>query len=105
MSDIESNFNAVDETQFPPGTVRLSDKENESLVLAPQPTSDPNDPLVCSSFLQSLRLTDISSLELVIMAQNYPDDSPLTLRHHGIRLSHRLTTTLVRHEYTARVQL
>lgn len=43
MADVE---NQVDERAFPPGTVRLSDKADTHLILAPQPTSDPNDPLV-----------------------------------------------------------
>lgn len=31
---------------FPPGTVRVEDKLGDYIVLSPQPSSDPNEPLV-----------------------------------------------------------
>lgn len=49
MTDTESNISSLDKTQFPPGTARLADKSDLHLVLSPQPTNDPNDPLNWSS--------------------------------------------------------
>ena len=34
--------------ELAPGTVMLSDRLGEHIVLSPQPSSDPNDPLVCT---------------------------------------------------------
>lgn len=36
---------------FPPGTIRLEDKEGDHIMLSPLPTSDPNDPL--ARFIQA----------------------------------------------------
>jgi hypothetical protein len=48
MADTESQGYGAN-TEFPPGTVRLSDIKLKHVVLSPQPSSDPNSPLV--SFL------------------------------------------------------
>jgi hypothetical protein len=52
MVDNESQSVPVEESvSFPPGTVRLSDLAESHVVLSPQPTSDPNDPLVRHNIL------------------------------------------------------
>lgn len=42
---------------FPPGTVRLQSIDHSNVVLSPQPTSDPNDPLNWSAKRKTLQMT------------------------------------------------
>lgn len=94
MSDSESQ--AIDERKFPPGTVRLSDKADTHLVLSPQPTSDPNDPLVRCRTSNHRNLTPLQ--ELVNMAEDNPNDIALLLCRVRLRLPHSISTSLVQHE-------
>ncbi|OJJ50112.1 hypothetical protein ASPZODRAFT_149519 [Penicilliopsis zonata CBS 506.65] len=43
--------------QFPPGTVRLEDRQNQHLILSPQPTSDPNEPLNWSASRKTVQMS------------------------------------------------
>lgn len=40
---------------LPPGTQRINDSQSTHILLAPQPSSDPNQPLVC--ILQDVPIT------------------------------------------------
>lgn len=75
------NVPIVDERAFPPGTVRLSDRAESHLVLSPQPTSDPNDPLVRPRRGQ-VPTQLIIRLELVHVSQVSSHISALVVRHN-----------------------
>jgi MFS family permease len=57
-----------DETEFPPGTVRLSDSAESHIVLAPQPTSDPNDPLNWSTKRKTIQIALLSFYGIFVYA-------------------------------------
>ncbi|RDW82986.1 hypothetical protein BP5796_04477 [Coleophoma crateriformis] len=54
--------------QLAPGTVRLEDRAGTHIVLSPQPTSDPNDPLNWSTARKSMQMFLISMYTLLAFA-------------------------------------
>ncbi|KAF7549277.1 hypothetical protein G7Z17_g6485 [Cylindrodendrum hubeiense] len=53
---------------FPPGTVRIEDADGTTLVLAPQPSSDPNEPLNWSARRKTIHMILLSLYAIMVFA-------------------------------------
>ncbi|KAH6995224.1 major facilitator superfamily domain-containing protein [Ilyonectria destructans] len=58
----------MDTTTLPPGTQRIEDADGTQVVLAPQPSSDPNQPLNWSPWRKTLHLTLLSLYAMMVFA-------------------------------------
>lgn len=67
------SFAHDDDTAFPPGTIRLETKHNNEIVLSPQPTSDPNDPLNWSTTRKAVQMGLLGLYAILIFAMSVCD--------------------------------
>lgn len=69
---------------LPPGTVRIQDVENSRTILVPQPSLDPNQPLVSNERPQSQ--AKLTAIELEHATESAADEHPL--RIHDSHVCH-----------------
>ncbi|KAF7557780.1 hypothetical protein G7Z17_g443 [Cylindrodendrum hubeiense] len=58
----------MDTTTLPPGTQRIEDANGTQVLLAPQPSSDPNQPLNWSTWRKTLHMTLLSLYAMMVFA-------------------------------------
>jgi hypothetical protein len=82
-----SSYKDEDDVRFPPGTIRLEARHNATIVLSPQPSSDPNDPLV--------RLLSTASLVVLTLDNRIGQHAENAFRSAYSDCKSRLATSLL----------